>query len=77
MRGVYVITQKSHSFTDWDIMAAFEGTATGCGFDVGLPYSVTFQIFRHLPPSRAYTYHESFQPWTECIHYDIYSGEWK
>lgn len=75
--GVCVITQKCHSFSDLDIMAAFEGAATGCSFDVGLPYSVTFQFFHHLTPSHGYTYHKSFQLWTEYIHYDIYSGGWK
>lgn len=58
-------------------MAAFEGTATGGGFDVGLSYTITFQLFSHLPPSHGYTYHKPFLPWTEYIHYDIYSREWK
>lgn len=31
---------KCHSFSDWTIMAAFEGVATGRGFDVGLSNNI-------------------------------------
>lgn len=67
---------KCHSFTDWDIMAAFEGAATGCRFDVGPPYSVTFRFLSYFPYSHGYTYHKSFLPGREYVHY-IYSGGWK
>lgn len=58
-------------------MAAFEAIATGRGFDVRLPYSITFQFLTYLPPSHGYTYHKPFLPWLEYIHCDIYSGGWK
>lgn len=35
---------KCHSFSDWDITAAFEGIATGRGFDVGLSYNIIFHL---------------------------------